>query len=314
MSSQRDNWPDFEKLGVPNNWGRWGDEDERGTANLLNAGLVKAAARLIENGTVYSLAAPLSPDGPNLPSRRPTWHVVTTRRRPDNVLSGADDVVMMHTHGTTHIDALCHIYMGDTLYNGHSSHKILPTGAQKCGIQNVGPMVGRGILLDIAGFRGVPHLSDGEAIEPDELDACAAKQGVAIQPGDTVLDSHGVVATLHERRRGAAAAFLRLGARPERRVRPVVQGARHRRPRWGQSGRRGRPLLGGYAAVASGGDLGLRRLPRRIPRSGAPRRRQGLSVPLRRHPAPPRRRHRQPNRASGDHLNTIRFPLPLHRP
>jgi kynurenine formamidase len=179
--------PRPDEIGVPSNWGRWGDEDERGTANLLNAGLVKAAARLIENGTVYSLAAPLSPDGPNLPSRRPTWHVVTTRRRPDNVLSGADDVVMMHTHGTTHIDALCHIYMGDTLYNGHSSHKILPSGAQKCGIQNAGPMVGRGILLDIAGFRGVPHLNDGEAIEPDELDACAAKQSVTIQPGDTVL-------------------------------------------------------------------------------------------------------------------------------
>jgi hypothetical protein len=57
--------PRPDEIGVPSNWGRWGDEDERGTANLLNAGLVKAAARLIENGTVYSLAAPLSPDGPN---------------------------------------------------------------------------------------------------------------------------------------------------------------------------------------------------------------------------------------------------------
>ncbi len=179
--------PRPEEINVPSNWGRWGDEDERGTANLLNAELVRSAARLIENGTVYSLAAPLSPDGPNLPTRRPTWHVVTTRRRPDGVLSSADDVVMMHTHGTTHIDALCHIYMGDTLYNGHSSHKILPMGAQKCGIQNVGPMVGRGVMLDIAAFRGVPHLGDGEPIEPDELDACAEKQGVTIQAGDTVL-------------------------------------------------------------------------------------------------------------------------------
>ena len=179
--------PNPVEIGVPSNWGRWGEDDERGTANLLSADLVRAAAGLVRHGTVYSLAAPLSPDGPNLPSRRPTWHVVTTRRRPDGVLSSADDVVMMHTHGTTHIDALCHIYMGDTLYNGHSSHKIYPHGAERCGIENVGPMVGRGILLDIAGHRGVAHLDGGEAIEPEELDACARVQGVTVAPGDTVL-------------------------------------------------------------------------------------------------------------------------------
>ncbi|RIK47002.1 MAG: cyclase, partial [Chloroflexi bacterium] len=99
----------------------------------------------------------------------------------------ADDVIMMHTHGTTHIDALCHIYVGDSLYNGHPASGLLPLGAQRCGIENVGPIVTRGILLDIAGFRGVQHLGDGEAIEPDELEACAAAQGVELRPADVVL-------------------------------------------------------------------------------------------------------------------------------
>jgi kynurenine formamidase len=179
--------PRPEEIGVPSNWGRWGDADERGTANLMSPEIVRAAAGLVRRGQVYSLAAPVSPDGPNLPSRRPMWHVVTTRRRPDNVLSGADDVIMMHTHGTTHVDALCHIYMGDTLYNGHSSHKIYPFGAEKCGIENAGPMVSRGVLLDIAAFRGVPHLQGGEAIEPEELEACAKKQEIELRPGDIVL-------------------------------------------------------------------------------------------------------------------------------
>lgn len=178
--------PRPEEIGIPHNWGRWGADDERGTANLLSPEIVRAAAGLVRRGAVYSLAAPLSPDGPNLPSRRPTWHVVTTRRRPDGMLSGADDVVTMHTHGTTHVDALCHIYMGDTLYNGHSSESITPFGAQRCGVQNAGPLVSRGVLLDIAAFRGVPHLEGGAAIEPDELDACAAKQGVALRAGDIV--------------------------------------------------------------------------------------------------------------------------------
>ena len=179
--------PRPEAMGVPSNWGRWGDTDERGTANLLRDDIVREAAARVRQGKVYSLAAPLSPDGPSLPSRRPTWHVVTARHRPAPALSGADDMIMMHTHGTTHVDALCHIFVGDTLYNGHPASGLLPGGAEHCGIENAGPMVSRGVLLDIAAFRGVPHLGDGEAIEPDELEACAQQQGVSLQAGDIVL-------------------------------------------------------------------------------------------------------------------------------
>jgi len=177
-----------EEYGAPSNWGRWGDDDERGTANLLTPAGVKAATGLVREGNVYSLACPLSPDGPNLPGRRTTWHVVTTfPRREGDDFTGADDVVMMHTHGTTHIDALAHVFHVDTLYNGHPVDAIQPYGAKKCGVDRVGPMVGRGVLLDIAGLRGVEHLERGEAIEPEELDACAAAEGVELRPGDVVL-------------------------------------------------------------------------------------------------------------------------------
>jgi kynurenine formamidase len=177
-----------EDRGIPSNWGRWGDDDERGTANLLTDAGVLAATGLVTRGKVYSLAAPLSPSGPNLPSRRPTWHVVTTRARPSGGDDrSADDVVMMHTHGTTHIDALCHIYVADTLYNGHPAASLQPFGAQKCGVDHVGPIVSRGVLLDIARWRGVERLEAGEAIEPDDLDACAVSQGIEIRAGDIVL-------------------------------------------------------------------------------------------------------------------------------
>ena len=43
-------------------------------------------------------------------------------------------------------------------------------------------MNGRGVLLDIARFRGVPWLKDGEGIGNDELDACAKAQGVEDPP------------------------------------------------------------------------------------------------------------------------------------
>jgi len=179
--------PRPEEVGAPSNWGRWAAADERGTANLLTDAGAQAAARLVREGRVYSLAAPLSPDGPNLPTRRQTWHVVTSRYQPSRGASFADDVVMMHTHGTTHVDALCHVYVGDTLYNGHPADAIQPYGAQKCGIDNAGPLVGRGVLLDVAAHRGVEQLGEGEAIEPDELEACAEAQGVTIAAGDVVL-------------------------------------------------------------------------------------------------------------------------------
>jgi kynurenine formamidase len=176
-----------EDLGAPSNWGRWGDDDERGTTNLLTAEKVKLAAGLVNRGEVYSLAAPLSPDGPNLPNRRQTWHVVTHRPRVSGEAHSADDVLVMHTHGTTHIDGLAHFFMGDTLYNGHDASALTPFGAQKCGMQHSGPLVGRGVLLDIAAHRGVDMLSDGDGIEPDELHACAAAQGVELRQGDVVL-------------------------------------------------------------------------------------------------------------------------------
>jgi kynurenine formamidase len=147
-----------EEIGAPSNWGRWGTDDQRGTANLLTEAGVRAAASLVRRGKVYSLAAPLSPDGPSLPSRRQTWH-----------------------------DALSHFFVEDHLYNGHPAAAIQPFGAQKCGIEHVGPLVGRGVLLDLAAYRGVEHLGDTDAVEPDELEACAAAQGVTLQVGDILL-------------------------------------------------------------------------------------------------------------------------------
>ena len=48
-------------------------------------------------------------------------------------------------------------------------------------------MVGRGVLLDIARFRGVKWMEDGESISNDELDKCAKEQNVAIGRGDFVI-------------------------------------------------------------------------------------------------------------------------------
>jgi kynurenine formamidase len=169
------------------NWGRWGVADEIGTLNLLTPDLVKQAAGLVKSGQVYSLSMPLAAEGPQWPQRHKTWRV-TTFRNPPNDRGSADDVVTLHSHSGTHMDALCHIWYDNQLYNGYNAAEhVTSAGATRNSIDRVPAIVGRGLLLDIAGWKGVDHLQLGEAITAADLDACAAAQGVTVQPGDLLL-------------------------------------------------------------------------------------------------------------------------------
>ncbi len=182
------------------NWGRWGATDERGTLNLLTPALVQRAAGLVKTGKVYSLSMPLEAEGPQWPSRHKTWRV-TTFRNPPAERGSADDVVSMHSHSGTHMDALCHIWYDNQLYNGYSMPEhVTSTGATRNSIDNVPFIVGRGLLLDIATWKGVDHLELGEAITAADLDACAAAQGVTVQAGDLILLRTGWMHIFHSDR------------------------------------------------------------------------------------------------------------------
>ena len=45
------------------NWGRWGDDDQRGALNLVTPEAVLDAARACRTGKVYSLALPIQREG-----------------------------------------------------------------------------------------------------------------------------------------------------------------------------------------------------------------------------------------------------------
>lgn len=170
----------------PSNWGRWGPEDQRGTLNLIEPQHVLAAARLIRRGVVVPLGAPLGPAGPIAPQRDRTWHTVRYRHGP---LTGvAEDVLTLSSHAGTHIDALSHALMNRRMYNGFSiDEHIASVGIARNAITNVPAMVARGVLLDMAEFRGKDHLEIGEVIGPDDLDDCALHHGVSVGAGDVVL-------------------------------------------------------------------------------------------------------------------------------
>ena len=175
-------------------WQRWGEDDERGALNYIGSVQVQEAAALVRSGRVLSLAQPLSSRTPVPQHRAGIQHFMgrdggdyaAGARRPGG-FQFAEDTVVLPLHIGTHIDALCHAWYDDTLYNGFPGNGIRSTsGATRCGIDKMGPVVGRGVLLDVAGVHG-DALRDGAAIGPRDLEQAAKRVGVAVGKGDIVL-------------------------------------------------------------------------------------------------------------------------------
>jgi kynurenine formamidase len=171
------------------NWGRWGAEDERGTANYLTPEIVCRAAGLVRTGRSYSLALPIHRGASDSKMRNPLWHLNTVNHWPPPAERGAaDDMIVMHTQSTTHVDGLASFWYGNRIYNGFAADEQVDRfGAHRDAIFNLPALIGRGVLLDIAGFRGVEEMGAGEVIAPEEMEACARAQGVAFAPGDILL-------------------------------------------------------------------------------------------------------------------------------
>lgn len=186
------------------NWGRWGSEDERGAANLLTPAAVMRGVSSARLGRTISLSLPIqgATSGtaatrvPHLPGRPLPQHFMSIdggdyaagARKIKGEMSVADDALIVSPHGTTtHIDALSHMWRQDQLYNGHPADRVRSYGATRCGIDKLGPLVARGVLLDVAAYLGVPRLAPTFRIDGDTLEATASAAGVTVQPGDVVL-------------------------------------------------------------------------------------------------------------------------------
>ncbi|MEE9284356.1 MAG: cyclase family protein [Dehalococcoidia bacterium] len=176
--------------GPRDNWGRWGEEDEKGTLNHLTPESVLAALKLPARGSVYSLAMPISAETRVPAIRNAPWRWLSASSDPDHpqTRGSADEVLVLQYHGaSTHIDGLGHMWYGGELYNGFPQRTIEPmAGLTRCGIDKAGPIIGRGVLLDVAGWQGVDRLPNGYAIAAEELEACAGDEGVQVRAGDVV--------------------------------------------------------------------------------------------------------------------------------
>ena len=181
------------------NWGRWGPDDELGCLNYITPEKIKRAAGLVRQGKVFSCSIPVDANGPQFGLRgrvNPLHLMLATGsdhqldvqiKRPLG-FGYADDGLYIPCQSGTQWDGLGHVFRHGKMWNGYEAGLVTTTGAQKNGIEHFRDrIVSRGVLLDIPRLHSKEWLEPGYAIEADELEAAAARQGVAVEEGDIVL-------------------------------------------------------------------------------------------------------------------------------
>ncbi len=180
------------------NWGKWGLQDERGALNYITPEVVVKATRLVKKGKVYGLSIPLYQKKTPIfaeEDRNPFLLLMRVdggdwaagAKRPGGKMQSCDDYIAFFPHAGTHIDALCHVWFDDKLYNGFDGNTVRSTGARFLGAEKIVWIVTRGVLLDIAGFKGVDILPKDYVITPDDLEECAKSQGIKFEGGEVLL-------------------------------------------------------------------------------------------------------------------------------
>jgi kynurenine formamidase len=186
------------------NKGRWGEADELGTLNLITPEATLRGVGTVKRGESFSLAIPLDREGPQtgrIPNRINPLHSMIGINTPftgdPDKTCLSDDIISMGTQAATHWDALSHGSYAGTMYNDHPSAMIrAETGAMVCGIEKVKTLVTRGVLLDLARFKGRERLEPGLVITPELLEDCLQSTGLTIESGDVLLVRTGHITNL----------------------------------------------------------------------------------------------------------------------
>jgi kynurenine formamidase len=170
---------------------KWGKDDQRGTANMMTAQSVAQAAKLIKTGEVFELGAVLSPDTRESFINEGRQFNIYTKVSPPipNARQVQEELVVTELGQIgTQIDAFSHQMWGDSFYNCFKLGEIgSRNGFKKLGVEHIGSLFTRGVLIDVAGLKGVDMLPTSYMITPADLQQALAKSGQKLMPGDTVV-------------------------------------------------------------------------------------------------------------------------------
>ena len=170
-------------------WGRWGDNGSAGAINLITAEKRLEAVGLVRNGRTISLSRPWAVE-PRAENPRPAQHFMSVMDRPNGGGAAMDFYgVFYHGTATTHIDALCHVWDENGIWDGKSPDEILGFSGASYGTVDAWSdgILTRGVLLDVPRHRGTDYVTLDSPVHGWELDEIAAAQGVEIRPGDAVM-------------------------------------------------------------------------------------------------------------------------------
>jgi len=169
---------------------KWGAGDERGAGNHMKPESVLTAVKLIKTGEVVELGHVLSESMPLSAGRRfelltkPTTEALGTNKRASN----EELIVAEMGQVGTQFDGFAHQTHGDSLYNCFKMEDIATrNGFTKLGIQNVGALITRGVLIDIAAYKNVPMLSDTYEITVADIEGALKRENMTLKPGDAVI-------------------------------------------------------------------------------------------------------------------------------
>jgi kynurenine formamidase len=174
----------------------WGADDERGAANRLTPAKVLEAVALIEEGKVYELGRNYESGMPMYGDRHfkltipglPTWEpdVGLAVVYNDEMISGELGQVGTQFDGLGHIGTK---HNGENVfYNGFKLSEFgTSRGLTKIGVEKVGAIFTRGVLIDVARYKDVSRLSPTYEITVVDIKGALAAQDVAIGEGDAVF-------------------------------------------------------------------------------------------------------------------------------
>ena len=173
---------------------KWGAGDERGAANHMKPETVLRATKLIRTGEVIELGHVLGTGMANNPAR--VFSMITKRsaQAPGVNQRGGNEEIVTTELGQvgTQFDAFPHQMIANRMYNCLKLEDVeTRSGFSKLGVEKVGMIFTRGVLIDIAAFKGVEMLDATYEITPTDLQQALAKQNLSLQPGDALIINTG---------------------------------------------------------------------------------------------------------------------------
>ena len=169
---------------------KWGGADERGSANHMKPASVLRATKLIATGEVIELGQVLSPSMPFFGTRRFDVHTKRTLLNPGTNRRGSNEELVVGEigHVGTQFDGFAHQTHDNSFYNCIPVDEVATrSGFTKFGIDKVGALITRGVLIDVAALKGVDMLPDAYEITPQDLQDALSRQKLTLQPGDAVI-------------------------------------------------------------------------------------------------------------------------------